>query len=92
MEVAVEEYHEARNILEKLIEINPKKPIVHYYLALTYNILGEFDNAYEEFKRINELTQVATTELQEIYSIPESKCILANKVDDAFSKEIIIII
>jgi Flp pilus assembly protein TadD len=42
---------EANNELEKLVKIQPKHPVLHYDLALTYAQMGDMINAHKHFLR-----------------------------------------
>jgi tetratricopeptide (TPR) repeat protein len=42
---------DANKKLKELVKIQPKHSILHYNLGLTYAQLGDFQNAYEHFKR-----------------------------------------
>lgn len=64
---------EANEMLQKLVEVQPKHSILHYNLALTYAQIGNMPDAYKHFLRSYNLD--AKNYLSGIYAIMTSQLI-----------------
>jgi Flp pilus assembly protein TadD len=64
---------EANELLQKLVEIQPKHSILHYNLALTYAQMGNMADAYKHFLRSYNLD--AKNYLSGIYAVMTSQLI-----------------
>jgi predicted O-methyltransferase YrrM len=86
-------------LLYEEIEENPNDPRAYYYLAQTYNLLGDFENAYKYFLKRAEFTnsgfiqervdalfeaaRVANFKLNKPWSVCEDLYNKCNKVDES---------
>lgn len=50
-------YLEALNYFDKAIQINPNSPQIYAYISLIYNLLGDNNNARENYEKARELFQ-----------------------------------
>lgn len=82
---------EANEMLQKLVEIQPKHSILHYNLALTYAQMGNMADAYKHFLRSYNLD--AKNYLSGIYAVMTSQLIdnenakLLSIIKDAIAHE-----
>lgn len=53
------EYEEAVDILQYAQLQAPRQPLIHYYLGLSYEALGQLEQAEHSFKRMEELNKVS---------------------------------
>ena len=59
-------FDEAIAEYERILTVNPHYPLIHYYLAVTYDKKGEHERARAEYERFLELWNGADQDLPEV--------------------------